>query len=108
MPMDLVIEETDSLPPAPAAVPAMPPMYRPGRPPFSPRSSPVSNSDHAPVVCADQVRLSAVVPVIINILTINYLANDRKQTELTTWTGLSPVSTSRVDGPSTRLVETGL
>jgi len=54
MPMDLVIEETDSLPPAPAAVATMPP-YRPGRPPLSPRLSPVSN-DHAPAVCADQVR----------------------------------------------------
>jgi len=54
MPMDLVIEETDSLPPAPAAIAAMPP-YRPGRPPLSPRSSPLANNDHASAVCADQV-----------------------------------------------------
>jgi len=61
--MDLVIEETDSLPPAPAAVAAMPP-YRPGRPSLSPRLSPVSNNDHAHALCADQVRPAEAVPAI--------------------------------------------
>jgi len=58
MPMDLVIEETDSLPPVQAQA-TMPP-YRPGgRPSLSPRLSPVSNSDrHATpaTLCLDQVR----------------------------------------------------
>ena len=59
MPMDLVIEETDSLPPPPAAAVATMPAYRTvGRPPapLSPRSSPLSNNNHhAPAVCIDQV-----------------------------------------------------
>jgi len=65
MPMDLVIEETDSLPPpAPAALVAaaaagMPPYRPPARPPtLSPRSSSSPITDHAPAICADQVRAS--------------------------------------------------
>jgi len=59
MPMDLVIEETDSLPPMQAQA-TMPPGYRPGggRPSLSPRLSPVSNSDHhatPSALCTDQV-----------------------------------------------------